>query len=50
MNRRRLLIASALTVAALGVNAKDFVNTAVLAAVAAENGVIHAVETVLVPK
>ena len=39
MNRRRLLIASALTVAALGVNAKGFVDT-----------VVHAVETALVPK
>ena len=50
MNRRRLLIASALTVATLGVNAKDFVDTAVRAAVAASNGVIHAIETVLMPK
>lgn len=43
---KKLLIATAVTLAAFGVQAKDIVDTAV----AAGNGVIHAIDTVLMPK
>jgi uncharacterized surface protein with fasciclin (FAS1) repeats len=46
MNVKKLLIAATVTAAAFGAQAKDIVDIAM----AAGNGVIHAIDTVLMPK
>lgn len=46
MNVKKLLIAATLVGATFAAQAKDIVDTAV----AADNGVIHAIDTVLMPK
>jgi len=49
--KRNIFAAATLSLATLSGQAADIVDTAVAAAdVAADNGVIHAIDTVLIPK
>ena len=50
MNIKKLLFSATLPFASLGVQAKDIVDTVVAADVAADNGVIQAIDRALMPK